>query len=141
MLRARACCVFALVFSHGTDGSGDQRRRALGQQGSSSRSSIHDSNSSQAAAAAAARGSQQRVCGGALPALTLDCPSYTLPPPPSSPTARHQKFTPENVEFQAKILHRSGLGDDTYLPPGVCLRVRFACVCVCVCVCVRRAAR
>lgn len=30
-----------------------------------------------------------------------------------------QKFTPENVEFQAKILARSGLGDDTYLPPSL----------------------
>lgn len=30
-----------------------------------------------------------------------------------------QKFTPENVEFQAKILARSGLGEDTYLPPGL----------------------
>jgi 3-ketoacyl-CoA synthase len=32
------------------------------------------------------------------------------------------KFTPRNVEFQAKILARSGLGDDTYLPPGLAQR-------------------
>jgi hypothetical protein len=30
-----------------------------------------------------------------------------------------QKFTPESIEFQSKILARSGLGDDTYLPPGL----------------------
>jgi len=30
-----------------------------------------------------------------------------------------KKFTPENVEFQAKILARSGLGDETYLPPSL----------------------
>jgi hypothetical protein len=30
-----------------------------------------------------------------------------------------QKFTPENVEFQAKILARSGLGENTNLPPGL----------------------
>jgi 3-ketoacyl-CoA synthase len=30
-----------------------------------------------------------------------------------------QKFTPENVEFQAKILARSGLGEETNLPPGL----------------------
>jgi hypothetical protein len=30
-----------------------------------------------------------------------------------------QKFTPESVEFQAKILARSGLGAETYLPPGL----------------------
>jgi 3-ketoacyl-CoA synthase len=35
------------------------------------------------------------------------------------PNATPQKFTPRNVEFQAKILARSGLGDDTYLPPGL----------------------
>ncbi|KAI8464760.1 MAG: FAE1/Type III polyketide synthase-like protein-domain-containing protein [Monoraphidium minutum] len=29
------------------------------------------------------------------------------------------KFTPRNVDFQAKILARSGLGDETYLPPGL----------------------
>lgn len=28
-------------------------------------------------------------------------------------------FTPENQEFQAKILDRSGLGEETYLPPGL----------------------
>jgi hypothetical protein len=30
-----------------------------------------------------------------------------------------QKFTPESINFQSKILARSGLGDDTYLPPGL----------------------
>eukprot|EP00879_Flechtneria_rotunda_P017594 GHRR01018444.1.p1 GENE.GHRR01018444.1~~GHRR01018444.1.p1 ORF type:complete len:456 (+),score=130.64 GHRR01018444.1:379-1746(+) len=30
-----------------------------------------------------------------------------------------QKFTPESIEFQSKILARSGLGDETYLPPGL----------------------
>jgi hypothetical protein len=30
-----------------------------------------------------------------------------------------QKFTPESIEFQAKILARSGLGDETSLPPGL----------------------
>lgn len=30
-----------------------------------------------------------------------------------------QKFTPESIDFQSKILARSGLGDDTYLPPGL----------------------
>ncbi|KIZ01226.1 3-ketoacyl-CoA synthase 4 [Monoraphidium neglectum] len=34
-------------------------------------------------------------------------------------TAECGKFTPKNVEFQSKILARSGLGDDTYLPPGL----------------------
>jgi 3-ketoacyl-CoA synthase len=29
------------------------------------------------------------------------------------------KFTPKNIEFQSKILDRSGLGDETYLPPGL----------------------
>ncbi|KAG0570573.1 hypothetical protein M758_6G165100 [Ceratodon purpureus] len=28
-------------------------------------------------------------------------------------------FTPENIEFQRKIVERSGLGNDTYLPPAV----------------------
>jgi hypothetical protein len=42
-----------------------------------------------------------------------------LLPPPKKPPARPQKFTPKNVEFQGKILARSGLGDDTYLPPGL----------------------
>lgn len=32
-----------------------------------------------------------------------------LPPPP-------QAFTPENLEFQEKVLARSGLGEETYLP-------------------------
>ncbi len=36
------------------------------------------------------------------------CTLYTL-----------QKFTPESVAFQAKILARSGLGDETSLPPGL----------------------
>ena len=40
----------------------------------------------------------------------------THPPPTST---RAQKFTPRNVEFQSKILARSGLGDDTYLPPNL----------------------
>ena len=31
---------------------------------------------------------------------------------------RAQKFTPESLEFQEKILTRSGLGQNTYLPPG-----------------------
>ncbi|KAF6264839.1 FAE1/Type III polyketide synthase-like protein-domain-containing protein [Scenedesmus sp. NREL 46B-D3] len=30
-----------------------------------------------------------------------------------------KKFTPESIDFQGKILARSGLGDDTYLPPGL----------------------
>jgi 3-ketoacyl-CoA synthase len=30
-----------------------------------------------------------------------------------------QAFTPENQEFQSKILDRSGLGEETYLPPGL----------------------
>ncbi|GBF91682.1 hypothetical protein Rsub_03986 [Raphidocelis subcapitata] len=29
------------------------------------------------------------------------------------------RFTPKNVEFQSKILDRGGLGDETYLPPGL----------------------
>jgi len=29
-----------------------------------------------------------------------------------------QRFTKESLEFQEKILARSGLGQDTYLPPG-----------------------
>lgn len=44
--------------------------------------------------------------------------SIALLPCALAPPAR-QKFTPRNVEFQAKILARSGLGDDTYLPPGL----------------------
>ena len=40
-------------------------------------------------------------------------PAAHLPPPP-----RSQSFTPENVTFQEKIVMRSGLGDQTALPPG-----------------------
>jgi hypothetical protein len=52
-------------------------------------------------------------------------PKYIQPPLISPPlhnrprTIIPQKFTPKNVEFQSKILARSGLGDDTYLPPGL----------------------
>jgi 3-ketoacyl-CoA synthase len=39
--------------------------------------------------------------------------------PPGAGLLFAQKFTPENVEFQAKILARSGLGEETNLPPGL----------------------
>ncbi len=29
-----------------------------------------------------------------------------------------QKFTEKSMEFQRKIIERSGLGDETYLPEG-----------------------
>jgi hypothetical protein len=34
-------------------------------------------------------------------------------------TVASKKFTEESVAFQEKILQRSGLGDQTYLPPGL----------------------
>lgn len=34
-------------------------------------------------------------------------------------TRRTNFFSPENCDFQEKILRRSGLGEETYLPPGV----------------------
>jgi 3-ketoacyl-CoA synthase len=43
-------------------------------------------------------------------------PFFSLQNHKTTPQQR-QKFTPENVDFQAKILARSGLGDETYLPP------------------------
>jgi hypothetical protein len=36
-------------------------------------------------------------------------------PTPSPPT--HQMFNESTIDFQSKVLARSGLGDDTYLPP------------------------
>lgn len=44
--------------------------------------------------------------------LCLGCPYWV-------PACCLQKFTPESVDFQNKILARSGLGDQTYLPPGL----------------------
>lgn len=43
-------------------------------------------------------------------------PAPTHPEPFECPT---QAFTEENLEFQQKILARSGLGQHTYLPPGL----------------------
>jgi hypothetical protein len=34
-----------------------------------------------------------------------------------------QKFTEEELDFQEKILYRSGLGDETAVPPCECVRV------------------
>lgn len=46
--------------------------------------------------------------------MCRNSPAHTI-----SAVSALQKFTPENVEFQAKILARSGLGENTNLPPGL----------------------
>ena len=57
------------------------------------------------------------ACGG-LFGPSRSRPLTTAPPPsPLSPAP--QKFTARNIEFQEKILARGGLGDETYLPPGL----------------------
>lgn len=36
----------------------------------------------------------------------------------------HQAFTQESLDFQEKVLARSGLGEETYLPPCECTSPR-----------------
>lgn len=56
-----------------------------------------------------------QVAGVGLPVQALDCQEKQL----DQGAALLQMFNEQSLEFQEKIMQRSGLGDETYLPEGV----------------------